>query len=116
MKLTESILFFYDFPNLALHVIFSKSKIPIRLQFHISLSLSEVGLLTPAWAELDPCIVGRWVGGGEGLKITADNDYNDGDDEDGNDDDNDNDDDDSGTVGGMGGGPANHCWSSYRLS
>ena len=31
-------------------------------------SLSEVGLLTPAGAELDPCIVGRWVGGGQRLQ------------------------------------------------
>ena len=55
--------------------IFSRSKLFICLwfQIHISFSLSEVGLLTPAWAELDPCIVGRWVGGGEGsLQINAD--------------------------------------------
>ena len=39
--------------------------------------MSEVGLLAPVRAELDPCIGGRWVGGGERLQIRTDFDDND---------------------------------------
>ena len=54
--------------------------------------MSEVGLLAPVRAELDPCIVGRWVGGGERLQIRTD--FDDNDDETGDD----NDADDDGSV------------------
>ena len=63
--------------------------------------MSEVGLLAPVRAELDPCIVGRWVGGGKRLQIRTDFDDNDDETGDGDDDanddgavDNDGDDDD----------------------